>query len=406
MRWLSLSLLLVTASAFGDFYVGSAVLDLSPAYAEGKESCLGGYGLPFSRCGITRVDDPVTVRAFALSDENKLQVFAAIDTVGLGDSLRANIKRRVSQLSADTIPPSSIKLSATHTHSGPDLLGLWGGVSDDYQQRVIQQSAIAIVLSVLSLQPAHLRFNKVEVDVRNRRGWQQVDDEAFMVVAQSSINHLPIVALASLSAHPTLLTAEHGFYSADYVHYLRQTVQTELGATTIFMNGMLGDSEPDVVERSPLQAQSFGAEVGLKLVQGARENAEVLSGDLQLNSYKFESEIESFLFLLMIYAGLLDVELHDFNHVDLNAHLIQIGDSLSILTLPGEPLSRMGFPIKAGMPTKHAFIFGVTEGSYGYFIPSDEFGQVQGRHTEERAAINERIGDDLQKGVKNKLIKF
>lgn len=395
----------VSTNGYGQYFAGAAVLDLTPTLSEAVDSCLGGYGVPFSRCGITQVNDPITVRALALADQKTLWIFVAIDSVGLGDNLRAQIKQKVAELSAGAISTSSIKLSATHTHSGPDLQGLWGGVSDEYLQRVIQQSSQAIVLSVLSLQPVHLRFNKVEVDVRNRRGWHQVDDEAFLLVAYSSASYLPIAALASLSAHPTILSTEHLAYSSDYVHYLRQTVQTEVGVTTLFINGMLGDAEPDVAVRSFQQAQSFGAEVGQQLVQGAGEKAELLSGNLQARSFKFESEIEPWMFLLMIYAGLLDVELLDFNKVELNTYLLKVGDRLSILTFPGEALSRMGLPIKAAMHTEHAFILGVTEGSYGYFIPSDEFGQVQDRHTEERAAINERIGDDLQKGVLKKLIK-
>jgi hypothetical protein len=54
------------------------------------------------------------------------------------------------------IPPSHIVLQATHSHNGPDGIGVWGGVPDVYLQSVASQMESAITAAVKREQPARV----------------------------------------------------------------------------------------------------------------------------------------------------------------------------------------------------------------------------------------------------------
>lgn len=381
-----------TSTAFAEFQVGAATFSLNPTTAQMKTICLGGY-LPFSRCGITHLQDPITVRALSLSDQDSHVVFVALDVIGIGDKLIKAIQATTYQLSNAAIAPESIFIAATHTHSGPDLQGLWGGVGSNYRQHVVTQSAAAIIAAWSNATPARIFAATTIAEVSNRRGWDSVDTSVNILDFRHTQSGERIATLVNMSAHPVIIDAQTRAYSSDYIHALRQNIEQKHGGVTLFFNGIVGDASPRTVASTSdiEQAYAYGAMVSDKVDLILNQSVEI-TGDLSIASVRFSHRINNFLIALLAWVGLLDLETRGFWNVSIPISLLSIGTSVQGILFPGEALSRLGLAIKERMHSPFNYFFGLTGASYGYFLPLDEYRQIPGETNEEMLSLSPRVG--------------
>lgn len=386
-----------------NFYVGINQVNINPTESEMPVTCLGGYQ-PFSRCGSTEIHDPITVRSLAIADDDTLMIFAVLDSIGVGDALIREIKNKVNQITDGEINPEQIYITATHTHSGPDLQGLWGGVDENYRQRIIKRSAKAIIESVRRSECADIYVTQTMADVRNRRGWDTVDRSVSVLDFRNARTDSRIGTLVNMSAHPTILGETNLAYSSDYIHSVRKSVERNLGGTAIFINGVLGDAEPEIDDHTFESARQFGNSVAKSVVRSLHKETKKVEGDLEIRSVDFTHRVTNEAVIGAVYAGLLDLDLSDNLTVTPRLSFFTLGDLVSGLSFPGEALTRLGLPIKKEMPAEHPFFFGLADGSLGYFIPSDEFLQIEGRTTEESASLDVFIGDSVKSTILEALL--
>jgi Neutral/alkaline non-lysosomal ceramidase, N-terminal len=147
------------------YEVGAAKADITPTDLNGVY--LGGYGIgPVHPAG--GVLRHIYARAIAIRDGSGRQVvIAALDLQGhflayqngpygfadIANDIQAHLG----------IPASHLILQSTHTHNGPDDLGVWGGVPDSYLARVKAQTEAAITQAVQSERPAVLRWGTADM---------------------------------------------------------------------------------------------------------------------------------------------------------------------------------------------------------------------------------------------------
>ncbi len=414
-RFLCFSILCISLSSQAGIRAGYSQEKLTPTIEEAQLSCLGGYGGPGSRCGVTKIYDDISIRVLAISEKNnhfyfrprphhEAQVlFAVIDTVGVGDSIIKDIRDDVFEKSHGRIAKKSIYITATHTHSGPDLQGLWGGISEAYRERIVSTSTRAILSAYNNQTPVSINVWQAEARVENRRGWDKVDNAINVMEFRSKRFDYSIATLVNMSGHPAILDAAALGYSADYVHQLRETFEHHANTNVVFINGILGDAQPIVDgPRSTETAYSFGESVAIQAL--AQQNtAEPVYGHLRIEQIPFSHTVENPLVLGAIQAGLLDLEIDEEQKVNTQFGIMTIGNKVSALMFPGESLTRLGLPIKSKMTSDYDFFFGLSGDSLGYFIPSDEFLQIPGRTTEETASLSPSIGDRIGEVIKGHL---
>ena len=125
-------------------------VDISPTAEQtaGNDIFLGGYGALGFRDGTTLgfargVADPINARALWVADSTgEATAIVVLDATGIGNVVRDSIRDGVA--SATGISAERVLVSATHTHCGPDLQGMWGGVSDSYHATAVQGAVNAI----------------------------------------------------------------------------------------------------------------------------------------------------------------------------------------------------------------------------------------------------------------------
>lgn len=370
---------------------------ITPGEEEALTSCLGGYGDPFSRCGTSDVHTDIWVRTLALSDYNTDVVMAVLDTVGVGDSLIRDIKDAAYYNLYGLLHKDDIFIVATHTHSGPDLQGIWGGVSDDYRQRIVDTVARSIAIAYSNRTRVKVYTSNSEVDVENRRGWDLVDKNLNVLDFRSKRFGHSVATLINMSAHPTIIDENALVYSSDYVGSLRSTYEQSANTNVIFINGILGDAQPVTSLRTPQEADDFGRDSALAALEAMRFQKKAnLNGGIKRKTIHFSHKVENPLILGAVQAGLLDLDVDADLNINTRASLLEIGKDISALMFPGESLSRLGIPIKNQLDTRTKMFFGLADDSLGYFIPSDEYLSIPGRTTEEAASLSPLIGDSIR----------
>ena len=103
-----------------DFEAGAAQSTITPELSPGRAVYLAGFG--HNRIA-TGVHDDLYARCLALGVANQKLVICSVDLIGLflGDVL--TIRQQFERM---TPSASFLIVAATHTHDGPDTLGLYG----------------------------------------------------------------------------------------------------------------------------------------------------------------------------------------------------------------------------------------------------------------------------------------
>ncbi|MGI8663574.1 MAG: LPXTG cell wall anchor domain-containing protein [Acidimicrobiales bacterium] len=265
------------------YLVGAAVesIDPTPAMIDGGSFFLGGYGigsgevagvpvLPGRRA--TGVLDGVNVRALAVGAGEQSLVLAQIDTQGVFAAYKrgpygeedmrrdaaAEIARRVAASPGrPALPAGAILVDSNHTHGGPDTVGVWGGVPDEYLQLVHDRTVLAIVEAWDAMRPATLWYGTAKGGVEQAGDAQPLisnqfgndpanevaDDELRLLQARDATTGETLVTYLNFSAHATVLGSDNTLISADYTGPLSRKLGT-LGGIGFQQVGTLGRTQP------------------------------------------------------------------------------------------------------------------------------------------------------------------
>lgn len=211
--------------------VGVATVDITPP-----------AGLPMAGFGARTEPaigshDPLTVRALAVGDT----ALVVVDVIGLHEAMSARIRARCS------LPDDRVVITALHNHGGPCVMDGRAGGPDDpaYIARLEQACIDAVDRAVAGQEPASLSVG-IGPDpgvARNRRHPGGIVDPAVPVLRMRRADGSPLAVLVGYACHPVVLGADNRLWTADYPHYVRQTIEAACpGATAIFLTGCAGDA--------------------------------------------------------------------------------------------------------------------------------------------------------------------
>ncbi len=260
----------------GLFYVGAAKEDVTPT--DLTNFYLGGYGIgPVHEA--TSVLRHIYFRVIAVRDRDGNQVvIGALDSQGysiayqqgpygfsdIEDYIQAHLG----------IPASHIILQATHSHNGPDEIGVWGGVPVTYLAWVTRQMETGIEQAVAAEQPAYLKVGTADMtgfagtfgsntDDTNTGDNQDypIDQQMRVLQAVSPDGHSVLATLVNFSTHPTVygprnqVAPDWPGATATYLEHDEQDMPAAArygypGSTAIVTVGALGHSWPSGIPSS------------------------------------------------------------------------------------------------------------------------------------------------------------
>lgn len=328
----------------------------------------------------TGVAEPLCARILYLEDENGPLVWIATDLIGFLygdiDDLRAKLPE---------IAPERLFACATHTHSGPDTMGLWGpsvgpvpvksGRDPEYIKWLLEQIATGVRRAQARKQPAVIGFGE---DLSEKSEWvvnirqKGYNDQALTVMRVDGLAGEPIACLVNFACHPETLWEKNTDISPDFVHHLLRTVEEASGAVGIYISGALGgmvtSSLPD---ETPLaERRVFYRKMGKALGKIAvatwksisPEAVEKITHRYHRGLFPFDNKVLFF----MKNLGILNREMTDdriFTRID----YWKIGPA-EFVSLPGEALPAVGFKVKRLMHGKPNFLFCLGNDELGYLL--------------------------------------
>ena len=365
------------------------------------------------------IHDHLYARALALGDGSNTLVLCALDLIGF---FRADVHEVLTSLkNSETfrnLHPELI-LASTHTHHGPDSIGLWGpddktrGVDAVWMSTAKSQIAQAILAALENLQPCeNARIVSVHVPgvAKNARDPEIVDDE--LALAQFiSAEGAPLATLFNFPCHPEVLWEHNPHISSDYVGYLRDEVERQSGAPCLFFAGALGGMmTPDVQEHSFAEAEATGkklAQAGLYAL--AASEARPLAA-LSIQKKEIAVKLTNPLYKLAFWRKLMPDARDRQGRVASEVNLIKLG-GLWLATVPGEMLPKLGLALKADLiraGAQVAGVIGLANDELGYILPVEDFKYPwnpfrPGKHYEETNSIGKEIAPKALEGLKSLL---
>eukprot|EP00004_Rigifila_ramosa_P016310 TRINITY_DN385_c0_g2_i1.p2 TRINITY_DN385_c0_g2~~TRINITY_DN385_c0_g2_i1.p2 ORF type:complete len:432 (-),score=110.11 TRINITY_DN385_c0_g2_i1:144-1370(-) len=396
MALLLLSLAAVT-HAQDRYNVGVGIVDASPTPEQlaSGEVYLGGYGVWKVRGPAQGIHDPTWARAWVIDDGNSSAAFVTHDVVGTSNRVLRDIRARAA--AATGIPAANIMISSTHTHSGPDMQGLWGGVPADYNATFVDKTVEAIVQAWEARQPAfvYASMGNGSIHGRNRRGWGYIDGDLAVLDFISAESGQRIGTVINFGTHPVKLGIENMLVAGDWCHYTRERAEELLRAPVLFFQGAEGDVNPNGCDG----VDGFeGCEVcGAKIAESAVEfmaARTLVTGPLSFHTEDFRHVVTNPGFIAAQLVGMIDYDFFQDDqgdwYVDTQLSHFRLGSQVQGLSWPGECLTRIAVPLKEAMTAPYRFFFGLSGDALGYFIPSDEWDVA---NYEEKVSINKWVGD-------------
>lgn len=386
---------------------GACVLPITPMTDEfgvpknpdGSQVFLAGFGGPASRPAIA-VHDDVDVRCLIMNYDGISIVFVALDLIGYGidqvDIVREEVQNEYG-LEAD-----NVIIATTHTHSGPDTLGLWTGtipgVNWPYMEYVKNQIVACIGQAFQNMEKARIRFASTSVPglMKNSRDPGRVYPDLEVMKVEDRRGDT-IATMINYAGHPEVLWSNNLEITSDYVGYLRNKVEEELGGVAVFFNGALGGMiTPDVQEHTFEKAMEIGytlADATVGALAGAKKALPKIAFDLEKTT--FEVPLENIQFYYGFLLGILNrpppwynPEVPPLGAIMTEVNLINIGEA-QMITMPGEVLPSIGNRLKEAMTGEYNFQIGLGNDELGYIISADEWDPTQ---YEESMSIGVQMG--------------
>ena len=359
----------------------------------------GGIGTP--KKTVEKKGD-LYVRAMVLEKGDTRVAFVSIDNLGwpsvLGDKSRALVKG---------IKPENILIAATHTHSAPDAYGFPNEKGESfadlkYLDWCVKQIADAVNEAIEKLETANLKVTTGEAKGKiayNYYAPQLYDPRCGVIQATSIGSGKTIATLVNYAVHPEVLGSGQGILSPDLCGPLCDRIETKAGGMAMFINGAQGGMvTADVRLEGGKEANNWEechrigellADEALRIV----DTAPVLKNPgLYCAARRIEFPIESDIMKYILAKSPLNYRLEKNDEVSTQLNLINIGPA-QILTIPGEALPNIGYYVKRKMPTKHAFLFGLTNDAFGYMLTKVDFNSFERYDYVSRTSLGEMTGE-------------
>jgi hypothetical protein len=383
---------------------------------------MAGFHAPRPAAG---VHDPLWARAVVLDDGTTRLALVVLDAIGLLHDQVLEARARV----APGLGVDHVVIATTHTHQGPDLMGLWGpgfgrtGVDPAVMDATLGGVTRAVAEAVAALRPARLRFAEVPDAaarlVEDSRPPEVLDPGLRLVHAVDAERGTSLGVLVGWANHPETLWDRNLLLSSDFPHFLREALEEGvrdaegrvllpgLGGTAVYANGAIGGlmtTRPGFAVRDPFTGEVFEAPTFAKARAQGRALAKlglealrddgaiaVEAGAIGLRTLQVELPLANRLLWLGAALGVLPRGFVRTGVLRTEVGAFTLGPA-SFLLVPGEiypeivnggietppgadfPVAPVEVPpLRGAMPGRLRFVIGQANDALGYVIPKSEW---------------------------------
>ena len=316
--------------------------------------------------------DPLKARALVISDGDETVAVCACDLA----IVRRVDASRVREAVASRVPELAgprVCLAASHTHSGPENIYLFGATPDDpWIREMDARIADAVVRAHEAQRPAALRVGRAHAPLaHNRRvmkegGMGMVYDHDPEVTTGPSDADAPVlrfdgedgepVALVySFAAHALIAGPGLKLFTADFPGVASARLEARWpGATALFLNGGAGNQHPrKSMRKTPEEAWAVMDEIGGALADAV---APALEAAKTVEAPKLGIASDT-----VTFANRVDPSLT----VDVELVAVRLGPAV-LGFMPGEPFVELQLRFKEALAPDLGVFVGYANGWPGY----------------------------------------
>lgn len=320
------------------------------------------------------VEDGLYVKALVVSDGNKELAVLTFDCIGLMYPELEKIRKRVRELMPE-FTVDNIVISSTHTHTGPDVVGLWGkdnatsGVNPEYMEALVETSAQTVAKAWRDRKQARVVLaegSHGEDWVRNISEPDLIDRSVSVIAFRDEANK-NIATLANFACHPTILIGVTKGGSSDFVAGYYQYLDSVQGGINMYLQGAIGGwVQPEDVPRSYANAMKYGSGLGKYTADILKKGTISAVKELEFRSARISLAVKNPGFRMLSQAGVITRTFSD--SVTTEIACFSIGDAL-FATHPGETSPALSLSTKSLMKNKGPkFILGLGMDALGYIL--------------------------------------
>jgi hypothetical protein len=352
------------AHASGTLLVGAAEADITPT----NHQYMGGYNIARMSTGVF---SPLKARAMVLIMGDQRFAIVGYDNLGMQREDVDWVKRGIKGFAN-----GNVLLCASHTHAGPDLVGMWGfyfltsGRDPDYLALVREGVSRAVKDAVARARPARLvhgvaRLPDGILRNSNRKG---LYNRRFTVIqARDKETDKPLGTLLHLACHPEIFRRENTLISADYPGSLCDAWAAAGLGQAVFVNGELGAMitprfKPKGAKGIPLIGNRLMV-LGRAALTGAKE---LVVDEIELRRRDLYFPLESPGLKFARLTMVIPRELYD-GHLRSSVSYLRLG-SFEAACVPGEMEPGLAARIRAATHRPDLVIFGLVDDEVGYLL--------------------------------------
>lgn len=353
------------ASSGGQLLVGAAEREITPACPV----YLAGFSLARTSTGVL---SPLKVRALVLVLGGHKTAIVGIDNLGVMREDVDWIKAGIAGFAN-----GNVFLCASHTHAGPDLIGLWGwylltsGRDPDYVALLRRQVGAAVQEALANAAPAELVLGQALLPpqglVKNSNRREVFDRRVTVLHARALKGGRPLGTLLQMACHPEVLRRGNTLISADYVGALCDAWSEAGHGQAVFVNGALGAMvTPDVAQRDPTGVPLMGQQL-CTLAEAALATAQPLAAtEMEVRRADVYLPMRAFGLTLGRLTTAIERELYG-GCARSSVGYLRLGD-LEAVAVPGEmePVLAQRLRDQLGRPL--LLVFGLCDDELGYLL--------------------------------------
>lgn len=354
---------------------------LQPAWMAGFGNGRPATGVRNEDFGLVGEGDGLWARAIVLRQGNTTVAIVAMDLVGW---FNGDVQAARTMLADQGVDIDHLIVHSTHTHEGPDSMGLWGEelFVPGYDPKLREQLRNAVVEVVgealKDVRPvAALKVGEVDISTYHDNGVANVirDSrdpwvvEEFISAAQlKDADDQTIATLINFSCHPETLADDNLLMTSDFVHALRLTVEQGskwktapgmpgLGGPAIYINGAVGgmmttlgvnvtNPDGDSFESASWdKADSIGQLLGEMALDAVAMGDDVTDPALRVLNKRFRAPVDNTSFQFLFMQGILEREVFEnpetrAMEIETEMSIVELGP-IQMLSVPGELLPEL-----------------------------------------------------------------
>lgn len=362
---------------------------------------------------------PVYVRSAVLGGGNDLVAIAALDictvSIELTDAVRARLKKETGGRW------NNLFLSASHTHSGPDVCGLSSAPDPRTFEFFIEKISSSVLDALKAQHDCVVTWSRQPVTgltVNRRHPERPLNSELTQIVFTDANSNSVEGVIQSFACHPIIAGAHNTLLFGDYPSVLSLEVEEYLDerAVCLFLQGPCGDVNPfgypyeektNITLMAPsgsdaalrirtvAEAERFGgilAGIAIEMLNGASgAESGTVHGTKRAVSLKRRSteDLDDYLFQRDHDPARVEKWLKK-DHINSELGTVVLGN-LVVVFLPGEPLTAVANEVRQLIEKsgRQVLIVGYSNDYPGYVVHPDDYQEVR---YENAATVLDRDG--------------